>query len=53
MITLSNEAGELDNRTVEATDTDEGAEIVRAAVIALVDSTAYFRPGDRITISEI
>lgn len=51
-ITLNNEAGELDSRTVDAPDTDQGAEIVKAAVTEIVDAVAYFSPGDSITIEE-
>lgn len=51
-ITLNNEAGELDSKTVTVPDTDAGAEIVKTAVAEIVDSVAYFSPGDSITIEE-
>lgn len=53
LITFSNSAGVLDTATVDADESDAGAQKIKDAVLQLVDGVAYFSPGDRITINEV
>ena len=51
-IQLNNSVGQLDSTTIEVEDTNDGAAALKAAVMALAESVAYYSAGDSITIYE-